>query len=676
MRKKLTYQHVSALLLSVFVGSIHSLVAPDTTALLKLEAGEVGLTISGTARSQFLRSDLAGDSARLGQPTSENVAGSGADIDLTARPSTNTRGRLQFRILQDWQKNYTQAPTPLNGRWFDFSGNILQDQVQLSIGDYRAKHTPLTLYAVEPEVLFEPEIFGDRRQRAMEEWSLGDNRLPLQGLSAGYHREWMPGQFDVKAGINAARLRTVFAGPSAWFFWTDEVEKLMGNFFVETRLFNALTVGGEWIRINDDKATSRAKNNTLVLASRTGIFPQPLYQDVSVNSFRTNFDASRWLGEGPFSVGLESEYAMSNYQSSQDIRDSTTSTGIRLLKKDKWDGNAIRVDLHTAYSSSNKWDLSLNLGFLQNDKNFVNDLAQTPTFRGKRILNSLNGIGGYGGGYSSFDALYSYVYSMDPITDLNGSEGWNSDFKYYNGTNNWYRAPFVKSSYSNSVTTLSERNAVSGSGHPDSTKLDPNFQLLFPFGPATPNRVGITSQVAADFMEKKIEVKAVFAKLNEVEGLIIDSAQAPASTYDRLGGGMAADVGRIFNLSNRLTLSGSYVQDSWNRAAYDTGEFIIETMPSVAFKTSLLNAGVYAGVWKQVAVLAGYQQINSNPALRVKGLRQTGKVAQSQWALGLEVKITHAAYVTAEYGKLNFEESLTSTRFSQDLMSLGLQLGF
>ena len=120
-------------------------------------------------------------------------------------------------------------------------------------------------------------------------------------------------------------------------------------------------------------------------------------------------------------------------------------------------------------------------------------------FLGRRILNSRSAVGspkvGLQAGYQTLDALYNHLYTVDPITSLTSSEQWYIDAKTYNGTNNWYRAPFMKNSYSFYTTTKSERDDLMASG-----ALDPHVQLLFPFGPATPNRTGITLDLNADIL--------------------------------------------------------------------------------------------------------------------------------------------------------------------------------
>jgi hypothetical protein len=138
-----------------------------------------------------------------------------------------------------------------------------------------------------------------------------------------------------------------------------------------------------------------------------------------------------------------------------------------------------------------------------------------------------------------------------------------------------------------------------------------------------------------------------------------------------MGGGMALDAGRFLGWDHRIALSGGFVRESRERAAFDT-------VAAESFQSDQINAGVYAGVWKNLALLAGYQRIESNPMVRanVASPRVEGGLTQMQWAVGLELKLAHAAYVTAEYGKLDYEESVTATRFSQDISSLALFLGF
>ena len=44
--------------------------------------------------------------------------------------------------------------------------------------------------------------------------------------------------------------------------------------------------------------------------------------------------------------------------------------------------------------------------------------------------------------------------------------------------------------------------------------------------------------------------------------------------------------------------------------------------------------------------------------------------------MGLECQITRGAFLTAEYGRMGFEEKVTRTKFDQDVTSLTLLIAY
>jgi hypothetical protein len=638
--------------------------ATDTAAtLVKMEKSEVGVSLSGKSRSEFTQAALSGTSANPAQPTHENIAFTQADIDLDARPSANTRGKLIFRLHQDWENYYDEGPNPLLARWFDFDGNLADGKVEFAVGDFREKYSPLTLYAPEPEFLYEPEIFKDKRQLAMDEWFLGDNRLPLQGVHATYKQDW-PSTVGVNAGVTAARLRSGASGTSSWPFWTDDADKLMGAGFLKVKALDAVELGGTLVRITDNIPAARAGSNLYVKLN-----PFNVYEDVNVVAGNLGLDAARFLKHGGFFARLDAELALSDYQRTHD----DTANGAPLLKDDeKLDGKAMDVTLHAGYSRPDGIfsGFTLDAAFLNNDADYVNDVAQSPVFWGRRILNSQNGVAGYTQGYGTFDALYNHVYTVDPVTNLNTSEFWFQDTKAYNGTNNWYRAASFKNSYTNEAITKLER---------DGFHSDPHVALLFPFGPATPDRQGVNLSATAAFLKKRVDATVLFAALTEPEGVKIDSVhKAAAATYGRMGAGVQVQAGSLLGLANRITVSGSYVADTWKRGSYVQDSL---TFAAGSFKSEMINAGLYAGIFKHLALLAGYQQIVSNPAVGSTRTGNTvapdlGEYTQTNWSAGLEIKLTHGAYVTGDYGMMEMKDPKTNTDFSQKIMDLSLLVAF
>ncbi|MDB5048783.1 MAG: hypothetical protein JWO30_1854 [Fibrobacteres bacterium] len=635
----------------------------------RLEQEQTGVSLTGKAISNYERAALSGDSVRMGQPTVENAAFTQAEVDLVARPSAHTQGRLLFRVHQDWSNYYEEGPNPLTARWFDFNGDLLDGHLHYAVGDYRAKHSPLTLNAPAPELIYEPEIFAQTRQTAMEEFFLGENRLPLQGLNVAYGRDSLPGNLGVESDVAVARLRTV-TGSTSWLHWTDDVEKLALTSSWKLQVLKAVRFGFAQSYIYDDVAASRSKNNARALASEK-LMPMPLYEDDNVNAFSLDLDGARILS-GPFSVSLETEYAMSNYRSSQDTLVDTVDFVLQDKEVANLDGTALRSVLKAGYgkSGAGPFSIGLQVGYLKNEKNFVSDLAQSPTFLGRRILNSRTEVGGPSGGYNTLDALYNHRYTVDPITSLSNSEQAYVDAKYYNGTNDWYRAPFLKNSYNFYTTTKSERDALAATG-----ALDPHVQLIFPFGAATPNRTGVTLDLNAGALSGAVEVSAVYAGVKEVEAEQIDSLTAVPADYTRMGGGLKVNIDKLAALAKPLVVSGSYLQDGRKRAAFTSRGVAVDAED---FKTAMINADVHAGIWKGLSLMAGYQSIQSNPRIDSLGARTVhpGDLRQDQWALGLECQITHGAFVTAQYGRMDFDEAVTGTKFSQDITSLTLLIAY
>jgi hypothetical protein len=247
---------------------------PMTRRIAEWEKNELGVSITGKASSRFLQSAISGDSARIAQPTHENVAYSRADIMFQARPSASTVGNLEFRIHQDWNNYYNEGPDPLLTRWYNFGGTVGDGKVKFDIGDFRERFSPLTIYSPGVDLLYEPEIFAARRQSAMDEWHLGDHKLPLTGLRAAYAQD-LGANGGLDAGFTGARLRTGGAVNLSDLFWTDDVDKYAATGYLKFNLFKALQAGATHIEVFDPVKTSRSLNNEYI-----ALTPTAVYEDV------------------------------------------------------------------------------------------------------------------------------------------------------------------------------------------------------------------------------------------------------------------------------------------------------------------------------------------------------------------------------------------------------------
>ena len=629
-----------------------------------------GVRIEGTSTSRYLRATLAGDGVNHENPTAENQAFSQADIALKASPGTGSGGEVDFRLHQDWNKSYEEGPNPFAIRRLLYGGAFFSDRLRFALGDFRSRYSPLTIYAPEPEVLMEPEIFAARRHEAMDEWFLDSNQVPLQGLNAEYAAVASP-SFALTVKATGARLRSVDPeGFLGWNFHSGSTEKWLTGGTAKARLWQGLELGLTQVHIIDLIRASRAGNNAYAMADQ-GTPLLTRYDDENIFAPMLGFDGNPFLKSSRLSFSITVEYALSQYSARQDSLEKSPVAH----KIADTHSEAQRSQVHAGFGKPGEaFHLSLDAAYLKTGADYVNDVAQSPTFIGRRILNSQNPVGGSSAGYRTLDALYNHEYHVTPITKLNTSEFWgNGAGTAYNGTNNWIRAPFFKNSYTPVITSKAERDSLQKA-------LDPNVQLLFPFGPATPNRTGLTATVMGDFLHGALKAELTLASLREVQGETMDSLQAQPAAFARLGGGLSMDLGTWLGLTRALRLSGSYLKDSEARTAFTSHGIQVAALD---YGTAFTNLGIYSQLFERFALSAGYQSIHANPLLGYIVQGQTrapamGSQTQSQWSLGAELKLAAGAVAMGEVGMLDMAESdgTAATRFSQIVSGISLRIGF
>lgn len=599
-----------------------------------------GIKLGGSSESRALRSRIAGAGASLEAPTGENQAYSRADLLLEARPGAATGAHAALRVHQDWSRYYEEGPNPLVLRWLDYSGALLNGAVDFSLGDFRTALSPLTLAAPTPDLLMEPGLLAARRRRAMGEWFLEDGTVPLQGARLRYaaeHPAWLTSNIQALG----ARLRRADPEGATWRFGTDDTDRWAAAASARFAFRRWLEAGATHIRIDDQVSLGRARAAT----GQVGF-----YESNQVTAPAAAFDATPWLKNAVLRV--EGEYALSTYRAR---KDSLHADGVgRTFKTlENIEGSALRTRLLAGYGgygddpSEDPFSLRLDASWLRNDPRFVNDLAQSPSFLGRRILNSKNPVTGATKGYSTLDALYNHAYDIRPVTSLNSLEGWDGGLeggRGYAGSNNWLRSAAFKNSYASHVTTRAERRALE-------PRLDPHVQLLFPYGRATPNRQGLDATLSAAVLHGALRATAVLARLKEMEAS--DTVSATPASFSRDGFGAALELGRW--LPRPAALSLGWTRDS--RGAY---------------RVALLNAGASARLLESLDLSAAWQRLASegtaSPGL-LPGL------VQSQWALGLTARLGPRAAFSLEAGTLTLKEP-AGPGFRQVQTSASLGLGF
>jgi hypothetical protein len=619
-----------------------------------------GIELGGTASSEWLRAGLSGDSVDGEGPTGDNHAYSRADLWLNARAGAHLAGRLDVRLHQDWNKYYEEGPDPVVIRRLEISGGLFDNSLRFSAGDVLLGYSPLTLAKPEPEIPMEPEIFARRRRAAMEEWRLGEGKSPLQGISLELARRpagWLGWTLESMA----ARLRQPEAGKGpAEVFQSGDADKWAAGGRARVALFSSWEAGATFIKTFDQVSSSRARLDIDGRAPAAGA-PPALYEGGQVTAPFLSFNASPLLAGRPLSIKLGIEYALSRYAARRDSQGVITPVA-------EPKGAAWLATGHLDFGDPTDFlSLGCEGAYVSVGRDFVNDLAQSPAFVGRRILNNENQVKGRSRGYATLDALYNHVYEVRPTAGVNTLEFWGQGGDYaYQGENNWLRSAYFRNSYSPAATTQSERRA-------QRVALDPNVQLVFPYGLATPNRLGFKGSLKAGLAHGLLQAVVNLASLRERESE--GEGPFPHARYRSLGGGLSLDLEPRFGRVLPLTLSLGYTQatrisddtqrDSAATAApSDSGDF------RGRFQTGFLNAGISWRGPARLTLSGGYQRIDS----RAGGA--ASERSESQWLLAADLGLGAGASCLAELGTLTSRGPGSILLYSQMVSRAELRVGF
>jgi len=631
---------------------------------LEQAVSKQGLSVGGLATGELLFSDLSGSAKKDSLRASEAVAYTQVDFDLKARPNSTTLARAVFRMHMDWPNFFGNPSTPIETRWLSLDGKAM-DMLYYSVGDMSLKWSPYTLWSPDVGFLYTPRLFAQAQQQAMYERFQGDNVRNLQGIQFGIRAaapEIAIDSFNV--GLLGSKLYTADHSAAEQlkaaypFVWGKFDRYLVGGRGDVTFLKGA-SLGATYLVEKDLKTTFRDQDTTE--AARWG---RDSAQAGSVISARVGAQGDKFVSIEGLTFGANVEYAMSSWDalkvvdSIHTLSSAMTDSAYKGQREiAKLDGKALNATLNVGYQISKVMVIKLNGGYLMNDSGFRNDAAQSPTFRGGRILNTEQGWTTW----NTFDAMYHNVYRFIPEANSNET----------------VKNPVEKNNYTNQVLDPSQYSLKN---------LDWNVQMVLPNGLATANRVGPQADLDASFLDGAVDVRASAAFLTE--------AKASYAMADTLGGFIVENDSVLSKASYQKIQFGAkvrvdkFLEGVWDLPLEFAGSFEQNSGKAsnsvLDYKNTVFNVGAYIAVHKRLAILAGYQMIdgkqNTNFAdsvIAMSGVAAPVSNKQTNLGLGLEVKIQEGAYLMAMWNQLSTKyPNLTKQDFDQAITNVKLQVAF
>lgn len=590
-----------------------------------------GISVGGLATGEYSSSEMTGDAVDPKYRTTEPTTYTQVDFDLKARPNTTTTARAVFRMHLDWPNFWGSPSTPIETRWLSIDGKAM-DMLYYSVGSMGTKWTPLTMWAPEVGFLYTPRLFAQQQQQAMNERFQGDNKRILQGVQFGIRAaapELAVDSFNV--GLIGSKLysadhSSAEALKSAYPFQWASFDRILSGGRADVTFLKGATLGATYLDQRDLRSTYADQDTAA--ASRA---KRDSAQVGRVMAFRLGLQADRFVELPGIKAGLDAEYAMSSWDSS----------AVNL----KVDGKALSAALNLGYEMPKTLVAKLSLGYIANDSGFRNDVAQSATFRGGRILNTEQGWSSW----NTFDAMYHNVYRFVPERMTNGTA----------------KNAVEKINYTNQVLDPSQAAAA---------QYDMNVQMVLPNGLATANRAGLNVGFDVAALEGAVDLKGAFQSFQEVKA----SDDVNKAKFQKIQAGVKVRADKFLagTWDLPLEVAGSFEQNTGKAGDY------------FDYASSVINAGAYISVHKRLAVLVGYQAINGDNKTEVHDttmatLAATGLVPlvvdnkQTNLGLGLEVKIQEGAYLICMWNKLTTKyTNLDKADFDQTVTNVKLQVAF
>ncbi|MDR1813036.1 MAG: hypothetical protein LBQ87_09450 [Candidatus Fibromonas sp.] len=649
-----------------------------------------GIEIGGTVRSASFNSYFESPQEKPDErgiftnrmPDHEIAEFVQLDLDFKFRPWDAISANLKLRLGAGMQEFFAAAATTVNAPWLNIEGNFGSNFYWV-VGDFRQSYSPLTLYMPGLDIIYEPMVFARKREVAQKDALLEGNQRNLQGFNLQFRPQLGEALGELRVEALGARLRRAgyldASGAMGNMLPNEGIpgaaqaglfdKFLFGGNLELLPLNKNLLIGGTYLAIIDDKSSSKyydCVNCGLNQFNKDSLFNTLdfLSQKTFVFAGRAGADISGILNNNILVANLTAEFARSN-DKVYDVFPETNWKEDTISTTKQETGNAMLVQLDLGYKGL--VNAVLSSSFIRNDSSWFNNVAQTPSFFARRMLNSdkdvgcagtscenqafnLSKYGVYSPLYSTFDALYFFTPKHSPISTSLSNQAPQGQTQSYN------TSPYAKSSWNVSTLTRAELALLE-------ELSDLNLQMALPGGFATSNRQGFQEVLTVNWKDLA-EFKGLFASFEQLSA----NTNAKAAKYTEFGGGAKVNVLGIFGFElNPLELSGSYKKSAKEQQWADFGK--------AEFTSDFINAGLYYRFYKRFGLTFGYQQINSD--LNLAGAYaqriQTAnlkvpiipivKAKQNQWMAGIDYTIATNAWLSINYGIMSAENTYNIENF-------------
>jgi hypothetical protein len=111
-----------------------------------------------------------------------------ADFNFGFRPWESVRANAMLRLYAGMQDYFASAAKIIEVPWINVEGQI-GNNFHWIVGDFRQQYSPLTLFAPDVDIMYEPQVFARKRHMAEKQQLLEGNQRNLQGANLQFRMD-------------------------------------------------------------------------------------------------------------------------------------------------------------------------------------------------------------------------------------------------------------------------------------------------------------------------------------------------------------------------------------------------------------------------------------------------------------------------------------------------------
>jgi hypothetical protein len=425
--------------------------------------------------------------------------------------------------------------------------------VSFIIGDYQAKLTPFTLWAVDDDRPYEAKVFADKREMNKNELYLLDNAWPLSGAKVQTVAELFN---NVDVNVTAMGARLGENGKSNYQLY----DATSSMFIPDTYAHDQYLIAG---RVDSGVGIPDILNFGINYSEITDSKDTGTYANSALDNYVGSIDAAGTLKfSDSFSAKLKAEFANSHY---------TNNKGFQNYISD----NALKAGAEMNLTIPGFGDSKLNASYSAVGLSYTAYAAQT------RIYNYNENIN-----YPYLTQNSTWNIKNSPPSYILGGRLY--PFTKYN--------PTINVSYGN-ASGASTTGLAYQLGNLLSFPIYENNTL--PYGDSTPNRDAITIKYSGNYLDGLIQPSVRYIMANEIVSPIAVTPAVKPRNFSVIEAGLKSE----FTAGIPFAATIGFKSEDTNNGQTN----------SIALTSNTVDAGLEATVIKKkLKVYAGYKNISYN----------------------------------------------------------------